>query len=240
MAKKDKRDPPTPSSGDTAYLVATGFLSWVPGAPELFQKFVTPPLEKRQYAWMEEVANTLRQLENQKNLSVEDLSMDEGFASVVIQATSVAIRNHYEEKRRALANCIFNAGDSINLDIDLQLAFIRFIDELSPSHIQVIQVIGNHQNDIASLKSYDELHQFFHDKLPDSLTPDVFKMICLELQARGLIRISPDLEDFAGLYEADHLVARSPIKDAKGLPRIAISEVGRQFLSFISSSDIAA
>jgi hypothetical protein len=239
MAKKDKLEPPKSSPEDTAHLVTSGILSWIPGAPELFRKFVTPPLEKRQYEWMEEVANTLRQLEKKSNFSIDDLSKNEPFASVVIQATSVAIRNHHEEKRRALANCIFNAGISVNLDADLQLAFVRFVDELSPSHIQLLQIIRNRQNEIVSMKSYNELYELLRDKLSESLTTDVFKMICLELQARGLIRISPDMEDFSGIYEADHLTTRNPTKEAEGLPRIAISEVGRRFLSFISINDNA-
>jgi len=58
-------------------------------------------------------------------------------------------------------------------------------------------------------------------------------MYCLELEARGLIRISPRIDDFPGVYDATVLITENTRDD---LPRIRISEVGVDFLMFISDS----
>ena len=234
MVKAHKLTPPKPSTGDTAHLVTSGILSLIPGAPELFRGLVTPPLEKRQYAWMQEVADTLERLEAEKELSFEELTNNEAFISVVLQATYVAIRNHHKEKRRALANCIFNAIVARDIETDLQLTFVRYIDELSSSHVILLRSIKDRFSEIASIKSYENLYQLLGKSIITSLTRDMFKMMCLELQGRGLIRISQDIDDFSGMYEANALITEDT---RDNLPRVAISEVGQQFLDFISSEN---
>ncbi len=236
MVKRHKLTPPKPSTGDTAHLVASSILSFFPGAPELFRKFVTPPLEKRQYAWMQEVANTLERLVSNQGLALEELTNNEAFVSMVLQATYVAIRNHHEEKRRALANCIFNAGIASDIETDLQLAFVRYVDELSPSHVILLRAIRDRYSEIATLKSYETLYRLLSKNLAKPPTHDVFKMMCLELQGRGLIRISQYIEDFTGIFEATAIVTEDTRDD---LSRVIISEVGQQFLAFISSDSRA-
>ena len=224
--------PPKPSTGDTVYLVADSVLSFIPGAPELFRKFVTPPLEKRQFAWMQEVSEVIEELLSSKGLTLDELRNNDAFVSVVIQATYVAIRNHREEKMRSLANCVLNAGNGANIENDLQLAFVRYVDELSPSHMVLLRTIRDRYSDIKSLKSYESLYQLLCSSFTPSLTRDVFKMMCLELQGHGLIDISQYIENFVGLYEAKVFITEDT---EDGLPRIAISEVGKQFLAFIST-----
>lgn len=234
MKDAKRLDPPEHSAGDTAHLVANELLSIIPGAAGLFQRFVTPPLEKRQNAWMQEVATAIKRLEQNIGLTTEELAENEAFASVVLQATYVAIRNHHEEKKRALTNCIFNAGTTSTIAIDLQLNFVRYIDELSPFHIQLLRAIKERSAEIASLRSYETFYKLIYQNSTNPPTRDVFKMMCLELQGRGLIRISQDIEDFEGVFEASLWLREDTIDD---LPRVMISEVGIQFLEFISSSD---
>lgn len=229
--KAKKLTPPKPSTGDTAHLVLSAIFSPIPGAAELFGKFITPPLEKRRDIWMQEVADTLERLEANRGLTLEELTNNEAFASVVLQATYVAIRNHHEEKRRSLANCIFNASSASDIEADLQLAFIRYIDELSLSHIVLLRAIRDRYNEFASFKSYESLYQLFQTNFTNAPTRDAFKMMCLDLQGRGLIRISQDIEEFNGIYEASALLLEKTKDD---LPRVIISQIGQQFLTFIS------
>jgi len=186
---------------------------------------------------MQEVAAAIKRLEKWRGITVEELSRDEVFVSVVLQATSVALRNHHEEKIRALANGILHAGSGTHLAIDLQLAFVRFVDELSPSHMVLLQAVQERQKEIAPLTSYENLYQLLSPGIPGIMTRDIFRMICLDLQVRGLIRISPDIEEFEGIYEASALLAEQTKDD---LPRVIISEVGQQFLAFVSDVSDAA
>jgi hypothetical protein len=236
MKKSDKFKPPQASSGDTAHLVASAVFSVIPGAPELFRRFVTPPLEKRQFAWMEVVAKTLSRLESDRGLTIDDLVKDDSFASVVLQATSVALRNHHEEKRRALATCIYHAGIDTDLEADLQLAFIRFVDELSPSHVILLQALRDNQDALLPDKSYEAVYQHLHAHLPGNPKRAAFQMMFLELQSHGLIRISQDFADFGGVYSVEHLITEGSRYD---LPGVAISEIGARFLDFITETSSA-
>jgi hypothetical protein len=155
----------------------------------------------------------------------------------VLQATYVAIRNHHEEKRRALANCVFNAVVVTDIETDLQLSFVRYVDELSPSHIVLLRAISDRSSEIAPLKSYESLYLLLCTNLTNNPTRDVFKMMFLELQGRGLIRISQDIDDFEGVYEASAILSE---RTRDNLPRVILSEVGQQFLEFISSDNSVA
>jgi hypothetical protein len=235
MNDDDNLTPPEQSGGDIAHRVAKAGLSAVPvaGGPiaELFDALVVPPLEKRREAWREEVADGLRRLETERGLSLEDLQSNEAFISLLVQATVVAIRNHHIEKRESLRNCVVNAASNSDIDSDIQLSYVRYIDELSPSHIELLKAIDEREEPILPLQTYDEIHQLLAPHLSGNVSQAVFKMLCVELESRGLIWISQDIGDFSGIYEASAILAEQTRDD---LPRILISQVGRSFLQFIS------
>lgn len=84
-----KYEPQKRTSGDTAHLVASGLLSLIPGAAELFQYLVPPPLEKRQAKWMEKVAQALRDFEKNQGARFEDYVLSKE-RKVMIATVSVA------------------------------------------------------------------------------------------------------------------------------------------------------
>jgi hypothetical protein len=237
MNEGDSFQPPKPSAGDTAHLVASGILSVIPGAAELFRWFVTPPYERRQKQWMEAVAEALRTLDQARPNAIEELQSNEAFVSLVTQATIVALKNHHAEKRAALRNALLNAALSPSPGEDLQLAFIRFIDELSPSHLILLQLISDREQDVATATSYEDLYGLLSPDIPTSPSRDNFKMLCLELQSRGLIIISPDIGEFEGIYEASALLIEKTRSD---LPRVKVSNIGREFMSFVAENSRGA
>ena len=89
-------------------------LSAIPtiGGPalELFNTIIAPPFERRRNEWLESLANRLDALEKEKRLKIEQLSGNEEFISVVMHATTVAIRNHKQEKIDALRNAVLNSA----------------------------------------------------------------------------------------------------------------------------------
>jgi len=234
MSDDNSLSPPKPTVADAAHLATKAALSAIPyvGGPtsEIFAAIVHPPLQKRLEQWREDIAVAIRKLQ-ESSVEIGALLQDEGFATMVIQATVVVLRNHHQEKREALRNAIVNAALSTQGASDLHLAFVRFVDELSPAHVRLLKAIKYREGEIAPLKSYPEIcHLISKDALGQS-TSDLFKMYCLELEARGLIRISPDIDDFPGIYEASAMLYEETKDD---LPRICISEVGANFLAFIS------
>lgn len=133
-------EPPKHSSGDTAHLVANSLLSIIPGAAELFQYFVTPPLEKRRQLWMEDVGQALRDLQETQGVKLDELQSNDEFLDTILQATQIALRSTQQEKRRALRNAIINAALPSPPDHALQLMFLNFIDTFTDWHLVILKL----------------------------------------------------------------------------------------------------
>jgi len=110
MTTSRKYEPPKPSKEDAVHAGIRAGLSIIPVATELFQHFVTPPLERRRERWMDEVGKALQDLEENKGVKLEELQSNDVFIDTLLQASQIAIRNSQQEKRRALRNAILNAA----------------------------------------------------------------------------------------------------------------------------------
>lgn len=227
----DKYQPPVADSGDTAHLVKKAALSFVPGAPDLFEYFVKPPLQKRLEKWQEVIAAGLRYLEDNQGVKLETLQNNELFITIVAQATSVAVRNHQREKLDMLRNAIMSSALNPRMDDDLQLIFIRFIEELTPFHLHLLRFFVSHNDDLKSLTSYPSIYQLVSNTVTDLISKDQFKMFLGDLNTRGLIWISQDIEDFEDVYHADAILAESTNDD---LPRLIVTDIAKMFIAFIS------
>lgn len=233
MDKKvsDKYEPPNANSRDTAHLVAKASLSIIPGASELFEYFVKPPLEKRLERWRKEIAQSLRELEENQEIDLEILQNSDQFISIISQATTIAIRNHQREKLDALRNAIINSATEQNSQDDLHLTFIRFIEELTPSHLHLLKLLVSYEEKVSLLKSYPAIYQLLSEAVEDIISRDQFKLFVGDLVSRGLIWISPDIDDFEDIYQASSLLTSQTNDD---LPRIIITDIAKDFLKFIS------
>jgi hypothetical protein len=229
--RKEKYHPPEPNTGDGVHLVARAVLSFVPGASELFQRFITPPLEKKLEAWREQVGEALRQLEADKVVDLESLQSDERFISLIMQASTIAMRSHQEEKLSALRSAIINSTDTKTFKEDLQFVFLRFVDELTPSHLFLLHYLVKYEREVSRLTSYEFLYTWFDRRHPDVLSRELFKLMCNDLDSRGLIRISPDFGDYGDIYQASSILLE---KTDENQPLIIVTEIAEQFLLFIS------
>lgn len=157
--EQDKLEPPKATSGDSVHLLVTAVLSTIPAASELFQYFVTPPLEKRRQEWMEEVAEVLRDLERNRGIRLEDLQSNEDFIDTVLHATQIAIRNARKEKRNALRNALINAALPNHLEHPMQTMFLDLIDVFNVWHIRLLQLFHEpaRHSELKEYGHYDEL-----------------------------------------------------------------------------------
>ncbi len=231
---REEKPPTDREPGDILHVIARAGLSAVPvvGGPavELFNFLITPPLEKRRDQWMKMVAEALRDLENSR-FDLQQLQSNQRFITIVVQATTVAIRNHQQEKLLALRNAIVNSAKHSDFNEDIQLLFVRYIDELTPSHLKLLTFFIEDAANLSALKSYPELFRTFEIKHPNSMSRDEFRMLLQDLAARGLIRISPDIDDFEDIYQASALLTESTRDD---LPRVVITDMARRFLDFVT------
>lgn len=132
---------PERSIGDAAHALAKAGLSTIPivGGPavELFQYVVQPPLEKRREAWMADVGEKLRELEEQ-GLRLEDLQENEQFISAVMYASQAALRTHQADKLAALRNAVLNIAKGKAPEEAVQHLFFGFVDSLTELHLRIL------------------------------------------------------------------------------------------------------
>lgn len=147
MTEQNDLDPPEPSKGDIVYATARAGLSSIPlvgaAAVELLQLLITPPLEKRRTQWMEEVAQTLQDLEQNRGVQLEDLQANDVFIDTVLHASQIALRNSQEEKRQALRNAILNAALPQAPEQSLQQMFLNFVDTFTVWHLRLLKLFHN-------------------------------------------------------------------------------------------------
>ena len=219
---------------DHAHATVRAALATIPvaggAATELFNALVTPPIEKRRAQWMNDVSQAIGTLYQHDAAIIERITGDEQFQSVLIQASWVAVRNHQQAKLAALKSAVLSSAQGTKVSADLQLLFVRYVDELTPSHLLVMREFVATQTAIADLESYQALMDILSPSLDDSITPTVFKLVCVDLQSRGLIRISRELNDFPGLFVQSRLV----IAPDTGGPRLLVTDLGEDFVSYVT------
>jgi hypothetical protein len=216
---------PKPSHGDIAHTLVRAGISAVPivggSANELFSSIITPPLTKRRDEWVHSIAIRLIELEKTVDgFSIDDLSKNEIFITMVLHATSVAIRNHREEKLKALRNAVINSALPNPPEEDLQVMFINTIDLLTPSHLLVLfrhddPTIYNGK----SVLDHSRMSVQISDKFPEFIgKEDFLTQIIKDLYSHGLIQTDSQL---MALNAGEFMLSRKTI-------------LGTQFIQYIT------
>lgn len=131
---------------DAAHQIGRALASISPVAPGplqvLFENLLGPSLEKRRWAWAEELADAVNEIKAEmEDLTPEKLAANEVFITVILQATQIAMRNHQEEKLAALRNAVANSVRPNAPSDDEQLAFLRLVDSLTPWGIRLVMFL---------------------------------------------------------------------------------------------------
>lgn len=194
MPTEDKYKPPKSNTDDTAHLVVSSVMSLIPGLPELFQYFVTPPLEKRRIKWMEDVGKALRDLEKDRGVKLEELQTNDIFVDTVLHATQIASRNSQEEKREALRNAVINAALPNPPDESIQLTFLNLVDAFTIWHLRILRLFQNpkgwfteNNKPAPSFAISSSLSQLLTTAYPElGSQRQFYDLVISELDAKGL------------------------------------------------------
>lgn len=226
--------PPKETAGDKAHAVVRGALGAVPvagaAAVEFFNGLIIPPIMKRRQHWMEEVASALAKLQAEGRIDLDALREDEGFISLLIEATLVAAKTHQREKREALRNAVVNRSLQPDLDETLQHIFLRLVDELSPLHLQLLQMAHNpiQWGERTGIKLPALYHGAFSTLIEKGIPElngkrDVYERLWEDLVQRGLV-------NKGGIHT---MMTASGVWDSWTKP------LGKEFLGFIEDSSTA-
>ncbi|MDO7868179.1 hypothetical protein [Nocardioides jiangxiensis] len=98
--------------------------------------------ENRTREWMEEMAEVVQALLDRiENLEAEDLADNPAFYDAAVAAARIATSTSAAAKHAALQNALYNVGSGDGWDADKRAIFLRYVDELTPSHISLLRLV---------------------------------------------------------------------------------------------------
>jgi hypothetical protein len=223
--------PPQASRVDTVLAFVRAAVSAIPvaGSPavELLTLLVTPPIEKRRDEWMEMVADTLCQLQEEEKLRVEDLPSNDAFLDTVLHATQAAVRTTSEVKRTALRNAVLNSALPHSPDETRRQIFVRLVDNCTEWHLRILDVMHDpavwfksRNRAVPQFHFTGSLERLMHEAYPEAKQQaDLLDLIAKDLHSWGLL--GP-----AGLRG---------LMSAQGATDRHTTALGTEFLDFIRS-----
>jgi hypothetical protein len=223
--------PPIDPRADTAAAITKGVVSAIPHVGGLLSELgnlLLNPVEKRKQAWMIQVTEILNTWEQERQSPLASLQADEGFMTFLIQATQAAIRTHQAVKLQALRAALANSLPDSPFDRDVGLLYLRYIDELTPTHLQILAALHDGQEQYQALNTVALVIANIHADIGTDLDENTIRAMLQDLQARFLLHLGDldDLPDFSSLQ--NNLVT----EDSRARP-MALTPQGRRFLSFV-------
>jgi hypothetical protein len=203
---------PKQTAADLVHAITKGGLSAIPYAggvaAELFGFVLASPLEKRKAKWMESVAELLAGVE----AKLESMRDDPAFVTTLLQASSVAVRTHQEDKLEALRNAVVNFAIGTAPQDDLRSVFLNLIDSFTPTHLRILKFFQNPSSvDSATVPRYRDARA-------------MTDLVINELARDGLIE-DPRPYAARGRDTGESLL----------IAGWTVSNLGTQFIRFISS-----
>lgn len=225
--------PPSSPIGEPIAALIRGCLSAIPVAggviTELGDLYLNP-LAKRQAAWQTKIAEAVTTIEQKFSRLPTDLENDEAFVSCLYRVTYSAMASHQAEKLDLLRNSLVSAADPVNTLDDLKFQFIRYVDELSATHVTLLNALSARASEIASLSTLEEVHALYGAASGIAIDRTLFRSFVQDLEARFLLRMGDidDFEEFA-TKKASLLLQTSSTRPME------VTELGRSFLAFVQN-----
>ncbi len=130
-----------------------------------------------------------------------------------------------------------NSALNIEIEDDLQPAFIRFIDELDVLHVTFMKFVAEESalmNDHEQVESYELVHALYSKSYRHVNAPrEAFELMISDLKSCALIKVSKHVADYGGVYE-QNLMA---LEQTRVGPLFAVSSLGQKFLEFITEHE---
>jgi hypothetical protein len=215
MAKNKHSRIPKGTAADAVHAIVKGAISGIPipvaggVASELFALVLAPPLTKRRDEWFESLAQRLEDLE----LEFGRLAENPAFVTTVMHATRIAERTHQKEKIDALRNAVANSALGNAPEEDVQSLFLNFVEEFTPTHLQILKLIQNRTSSDLSM-----LRDLINRK-------EITDQMVLALNRNGLLD-DPRPYGARGRNSDESLMTFT----------WTVSKLGAQFLAFISQN----
>jgi hypothetical protein len=218
---------PQTSAGDLLHLAARAAISAIPGfggsALEVFNHLIAPPIQKRRDAWLNDLADRVVKLEQDDHLKLDDLATNDAFISTVMQASTIALRNHRKEKIDALRNAVLNTAIGRSPDDSKREMFLSLVDLFTVEHLRVLQMLRERDGSGEYIQARSKttitgIAEMATKEIPDLRgQPALAEIFIDELCRRGLLH-----------WTRDGVVSYRKRDEA------LVTDLGAEFLKFIS------
>jgi hypothetical protein len=129
-----------------------------------------------------------------------------------------------------LRDAVITSAREASIAADLQLQFVRFLDELTPTHVELLRFLSAREAEAGNLRSYEALLSAYNAECSSPASKDYFRMLMSELESRVLIRVSASMAEFADVYDEELLTT----ENTSILPFLRVTDIGAQFLDMVS------
>lgn len=223
--------PPIEDRKELIAALARGLVQTIPIAGGLLAESINlwiNPLEKRKNEWVNDVSSAINQICLDLSILPETLARDERFFSFLMQSTMVALKNHQDEKLRALRSAIVSSADTARFSEDESFIFLRNVDELTSTHLMLLSALGRHAAAIESATKLEEVFEVVCGSAP-SIGRSLFRVCLRDLSSRSLC-VFDDLDDFPE-YETKR---EFRVTESSGTRPLTLTDAGQRFLEFIT------
>lgn len=166
------------SNEDNDYNAKKALVSSIPAVGSLvahfYETYIKNPVTQRHHNFLKILVQELIILKEQAN----EVNLDNPvFQTAFMQAANIAVRNHQQEKLKALKNAVLNSSMPNSPEDDLQIMFLHWIDEFTTRHLVVLRLLYEES-------SYEE----FQSSLPDlDKKLSFYDQILKDLENKGLV-----------------------------------------------------
>lgn len=218
---------PIEGPDDHALVVTRMLLSIVPAFGSLANEYLNGiggPLQRRLLTWAAEVTAVLNDMQRLYSISPEEALENEAFVSFAIQASQVAAKTHQKAKLDALRNALLASGAVGAPEEDVMFQFLRYIEELTPSHLLLLRAIKV----VDGRETLEDLYTAVVDLKMDFPNRAFFRSCIEDLASRYLLTLG----DAAELPEFEKGNQSIIIEQSEPKP-LAMTRLGQDFLNFV-------
>jgi len=211
---------------ETLGVIIKGASSPIPGLNDILSLF--SPIKERNERWMHSVAGAIKELQNKSNIEIEELANNEAFCSILLQATEIAIKNHQAEKIQYLSNALVSFGEAVSPDVDRSFKYMSLIDEMTVSHVKILQVLDKHLDQLKRYKSLESIYEEIIRLEGEIFSRSDFRIFLGDLQSKRLVVLG-SVDDYPEYQSGnDMMLLESSIEKP-----LTVTKFGRDFLEFI-------
>ncbi|MEW5840983.1 MAG: hypothetical protein AB1753_08265 [Thermoproteota archaeon] len=153
----------------------------------------SPYLQRKLKKLLTGIEGGIKKSKKVQEFDFSSLSEDDKdrLVAACMHVMQIATRSR-DHKMEQLSNAILNAAVSYDIDEDLQVMFVRYIDEFTPSHMEMLAFLQDSEFEPTTTSSFREdleprIYEAIKSVKPEFEDVNFFRVIFADLRSKALI-----------------------------------------------------